>query len=76
MLLSSSLQDASALLTVDLTNPDIAFDEDRLWPKGLLHVLRTKFLWQGACYERLADLELRPASRRARTRRRAVGGLL
>ena len=40
MLLSSSLQDGSVLLTVDLTNPDIAFDEDRLWPKGLLHVLR------------------------------------
>ena len=36
MLLSSSLQDASVVLTVDLTNPDIAFDEDRLWPKGLL----------------------------------------
>ena len=54
MLLSSSLQDASALLTVDLTNTDIVFDEDRLWPKGLLHVLRTKFLWQGTCYERIA----------------------
>jgi glycogen debranching enzyme len=62
MLLSSSLQDASVVLTVDLTNPDIAFDEDRLWPKGLLHVLRTKFLWQGACYERLAvsNYGLRP----------------
>ena len=54
MLLSSGLQDASALLTVDLTNPDIALDEDRLWPKGLLHILRMKFLWQAACYERLA----------------------
>jgi len=62
MLLSSSLQDGSVLLTVDLTNPDIAFDEDRLWPKGLLHVLRMKFLWQGACYERLAisNYGLRP----------------
>jgi glycogen debranching enzyme len=54
MLLSSGLQESSTVLTVDLTNPDIALDEDRFWPTGLLHVHRTTFLWQGVCYARLA----------------------
>jgi glycogen debranching enzyme len=54
LLLSSSLQEGSAVLTVDLTNPDIAIGQDELWPKGLLHGLRTKFLWHATCYERLS----------------------
>ncbi len=53
LLLSSTLQDNSDLLTVDLTNPDLAWGEDVFWPKGLLHIHRTRFLWQGACYERI-----------------------
>jgi glycogen debranching enzyme len=38
LMLSSTVKDDNALLAVDLTNPD-------------LH--RSKFLWQGSCYERL-----------------------
>ncbi len=54
LLLSSALQEGSAVLAVDLTNPDIPIGEDNFWPKGLLHVLRTKFLWHAACHERLS----------------------
>ena len=54
LLLSSTVQDNNALLTADLTNPDI-FEDDRLeLPKDTVHVVRSKFLWQTACYERIA----------------------
>jgi glycogen debranching enzyme len=53
LLLSSTLQDHSDVLTVDLTNPDIHAGEDAVWPKGLLHVHRTRFLWQATCHERI-----------------------
>ncbi len=53
------------MLAVDLTNPDIPSSEVKRWAKGLLHVLRSKFLWQSRSYERfslsnfgLASLEL------------------
>jgi glycogen debranching enzyme len=54
LLLTSALQEGSVVLAVDLTNPDIPISEDNLWPKGLLHVLRSKFLWHATCYERLS----------------------
>lgn len=55
LLLSSTLRDDNAMLTCDLTNPDIADDEDRIvLEHDLLHLRRSRFLWRGACYERLA----------------------
>jgi len=54
LLLSSALQEGSVVLAVDLTNPDIPISEDNLWPKGLLHVLRSKFLWHSRSYERFS----------------------
>ena len=54
LLLSSTVADDNTRLTVDLTNPDF-FSAGRLvLAKDTLHILRTKFLWQGACHERLA----------------------
>ena len=53
MLLSSTLKADNALFTVDLTNPDISRNGEVVIPRGTLHLLRTKFLWKGACYERL-----------------------
>ena len=48
------------LLTVDLTNPDLKTRDGQIvLPRGTLHVFRTKFLWHGACYERLRVVELR-----------------
>jgi glycogen debranching enzyme len=53
LLLSSTVKDDNALLTVDLTNPDFTIGGQVSVPRGTLHILRTKFLWQGTCYERL-----------------------
>jgi glycogen debranching enzyme len=52
-LLSSTVKDDNALLAIDLTNPDFTVDGHVVVPRGTLHIFRTKFLWQGVCYERL-----------------------
>lgn len=55
MLLSSTLREDNATLTCDLTNPDL-FDEKGKLTLGhdLIHLRRSRFLWNGGCYERLA----------------------
>lgn len=52
LLLGSNVRDDNAVLTVDLTNPDIYFDQKRVLPKDTLHIVRTLFLWQGTAYQR------------------------
>src|SRR3954471_12889079 len=54
LLLGSNLRDDNTLLTVDLTNPDMYFDNHLLLPKDTLHVVRTVFLWRDTAYQRLA----------------------
>src|SRR5690348_10165960 len=54
LLLSSNLQDDNAVLSVDLTNPDLHRAGRLTLPRDTIHVRRTTFLWQGACYVRLA----------------------
>ncbi len=55
ILLSSVLRDDNAALTCDLTNPDIFDAEGRLvMAHDLVHLRRSRFLWDGTCYERLA----------------------
>jgi glycogen debranching enzyme len=52
LLLSSTVQDNNAQMSADLTNPDI-YDGHRLvLARDAVHVVRTKFLWQAASYER------------------------
>jgi glycogen debranching enzyme len=54
MLLSSTLRDDNATLTCDLTNPDIYDSAGRLMLRhGLIHVRRSRFLWNATCFERL-----------------------
>ncbi len=53
LFLSSTVQEDNALLTVDLTNPDIFLAPGVIVPRGTLHVFRSKFLWQGSYFERL-----------------------
>jgi glycogen debranching enzyme len=53
LFLSSVIQDDNAALTVDLTNPDIWFDDESVTPRDVIALERTKFLWQGAAYERI-----------------------
>ncbi|WP_149538048.1 amylo-alpha-1,6-glucosidase [Siccirubricoccus phaeus] len=55
MLLSSTLRDDNAALTCDLTNPDLFDAEGRIvLEHDLVHLRRSRFLWSGACHERLA----------------------
>ncbi|HXH11039.1 MAG TPA: amylo-alpha-1,6-glucosidase [Alphaproteobacteria bacterium] len=53
LLLSSTVKEDNARLAVDLTNPDLTIDGQVVVPRGTVHILRTKFLWDGSCYERL-----------------------
>ena len=53
LLLGSNVRDDNALLTVDLTNPDIYFENRLVLPKDTLHIIRTVFLWNNTAYQRL-----------------------
>ncbi len=53
LLLGSNVRDDNTSLTVDLTNPDIYFEDHLALPKDTLHVVRTLFLWRGTAYHRL-----------------------
>lgn len=54
MLLSSTLRDDNAMLTCDLTNPDIFDDAGELrLAHDLVHLRRARFIWKGSCFERL-----------------------
>lgn len=53
LLLGSTVNDDNSLLAVDLANPDINIGGNVIIPRGTLHIFRSKFLWQGVCYERL-----------------------
>ena len=54
ILLSSSMRDDNATLTCDLTNPDLTNGQGGAIEHDLLHIRRSKFLWAGSCYERVA----------------------
>src|SRR3954454_6779419 len=50
LLLGSNVRDDNTQLTVDLTNPDIYFDQRLILPKDTVHVVRTIFLWRDTAY--------------------------
>jgi len=54
LLLSSTLRDDNAALTCDLTNPDLTSAGQPGIEHDLIHIRRSRFLWQGAAFERLA----------------------
>lgn len=54
LLLSSAVENDNVVLTADLSNPDIYQDHAIVLPREILHIRRSKFLWNGTCYERLA----------------------
>jgi len=53
LLLGSNLRDDNAVLTVDLTNPDVYFENRLVVQKDTVHIIRTIFLWRGTAYQRL-----------------------
>jgi len=56
LLLGSNLTNDNGILTVDLTNPDIFYNNHIILQKNLLHVARTVFVWRGTIYNRFAVL--------------------
>jgi glycogen debranching enzyme len=52
LLLSSVVRRDEPVLMVDLTNPAIQTEKGVI-PHGTIHLFRSKFLWQGCCYEKL-----------------------
>jgi glycogen debranching enzyme len=53
LLLSSMTQDDNAAFTADLSNPDLLVDGKIALRRENVHVNRARFVWSGACYERL-----------------------
>jgi glycogen debranching enzyme len=53
LLLSSRVRSENDLFVADLTNPDITRDGRLVLPRDLVHVFRCRFVYGGACYERL-----------------------
>lgn len=65
LLLSSSVHEDKAALSVELTNPDLRLGDDRL-PRDTIFIHRTKFLWRAVCYERINVRNYGPVPRRLR----------
>ena len=53
LLLSSTVKEDNVLLNVDLTSPDMTRLGQIEIARGALHLSRSRFLWQGLCFERL-----------------------
>jgi glycogen debranching enzyme len=53
LLLSSTIKENNVLFNIDLTNPDLMHEGQVEISRGALHLSRTRFLWQGLCFERL-----------------------
>jgi glycogen debranching enzyme len=53
LLLSSAIKEDNDLYVVDVTNPDVRFDNGTLIKRGTLHFFRTIFLHKNCCYERI-----------------------
>ncbi|MGH7118064.1 MAG: amylo-alpha-1,6-glucosidase [Acetobacteraceae bacterium] len=53
LLLSSAVSDDNAMLTCDLTNPDLRAAAGAELNRGQIHIRRAKFLWRASCHERL-----------------------
>jgi glycogen debranching enzyme len=53
LLLSSMIQDDNAVFSADLSNPDLLSGAHSPLRREQIHLHRLKFLWNGACYERL-----------------------
>jgi glycogen debranching enzyme len=65
LLLSSTLRDDNAMLTCDLTNPDLSGEDGEL-DHDLIHVRRSCFLWDRSCFQRFAIRNFDQQPRRVR----------
>lgn len=51
LLLSSAVTRSNTMLVVDLANPDLGSSEHVRVKRETVHLLRSKFLWDGGCFE-------------------------
>ena len=63
LILGSVLEDDNVSLTVDLTNPEIRDGDKVLMPADAIAIDRTKFLFDGGCYERIGFCNYTPKPR-------------
>jgi glycogen debranching enzyme len=54
VLLSSTLRDNNAALIVDMTNREVRIGEHLIQQGETQHIVRTIFLWDSACHQRIA----------------------
>ncbi|MBM0105712.1 amylo-alpha-1,6-glucosidase [Steroidobacter sp. S1-65] len=66
LLLSSTVRSNNAMLDVDLTNADVRRGDTLVLPKDTVHISRSKFLWNGGCYELLSVRNFADAPTRIR----------
>ena len=62
LLLSSTIREDNAFLSVDLTNLDSPVNGDDTLPRGTVHIFRLQFLREASCYQhiRLLNYGLQP----------------
>ena len=53
LLLSSTVATNNFLFTADAANLDVSRDGSIAIPRGTLHLVRSRFLWQDSCFEKL-----------------------
>src|SRR5437899_10767958 len=54
--LSCTIQGDNLLFTADLANVDLLRDDEVRVQRDTVHLLRSKFLWQGVCYEEIKSV--------------------
>ncbi len=52
LFLSSTVRQDNTLLSVDVTNSDVS-RSGYVLPRGTVHLVRERFLWDGTCYEQM-----------------------
>jgi glycogen debranching enzyme len=62
LLLSSTISADNTVFVADLTNPDVRHNEHVEIPRGQIHLVRSRVLWNAKCVERLrvSNYALRP----------------
>ncbi|HMD37453.1 MAG TPA: glycogen debranching N-terminal domain-containing protein [Vicinamibacterales bacterium] len=53
LMLSARVKEDNELFGADLTNPDIPLDDHDVVPRDIIHLFRSRFLWNGAWHERI-----------------------
>jgi glycogen debranching enzyme len=53
LLLSSTVREDNVLFGADSTNPDLDLEAGAFLPRGTIHIFRTKFLTETACYDQI-----------------------